>query len=326
MFASYRYEDSPLPSRSLATPELGGSAKSQNLTSSGRVRIPQPQPSPLKIGDSYEKLMKKMITYDQAGININRKHLSSGDSMGDFLGDGVGSTPSSTVGTPSTGNINGSNSTATHPGDFLSLSASLPRDMLIPPALPEDQTFDSHREGGAGGEEEEIAVQTSLLGGASQSDDVSPLRWGDPGDGVNEAGELDGMDVDADAQEGAEGGGVAAELAPVASGTATREEGVREGEGDGELASSLPGSVMQSEGVDSAQQPAQSPTTISVGVDAPIVGSVSVAVEAGGASQGVVEGGHTIEERNMAEAGGGGGQAVADLSAGGRGDLEVGDS
>jgi hypothetical protein len=119
---------------------------------------------------------------------------------------------------------------------------------------------------------------------------------------------------------------VAAELAPVASGTATREEGGREGEGDDELASSLPGSVMQSEGVDSAQQPAQSPTTISVGVDAPIVGSVSVAVEAGGASQGVVEGGHTIEERNMAEAGGGGGQAVADLSAGGRGDLEVGDS
>jgi len=60
-----RYEDSPAFTKT--APRTAG----LGANGSGNVA-----PSPLKIGDTYENMMKKMLTYDQCGINIRASNTT----------------------------------------------------------------------------------------------------------------------------------------------------------------------------------------------------------------------------------------------------------
>mmetsp|Transcript_20566 Transcript_20566/g.46590 ORF Transcript_20566/g.46590 Transcript_20566/m.46590 type:complete len:299 (-) Transcript_20566:73-969(-) len=79
---SRRYEDSPA-----LHPDSKGSRR---LTPG----LQQVAPSPLKVGDSHENMMRKLITFDQCGINI-KGHVSS-----PTIQEGGSETPSSTLPLP----------------------------------------------------------------------------------------------------------------------------------------------------------------------------------------------------------------------------------
>jgi hypothetical protein len=103
------------------------------------------QPSPLKVGDSVENMMRKMLTYEQCGINITAHHRIS--IVGDTTTPGRDSPPPQDE-----NNADSNNNTGGLPG--------------VPfPPLPEDRVVEAGEPAAPGLQAQHDGEDSSLVGG-----------------------------------------------------------------------------------------------------------------------------------------------------------------